>query len=85
MIFFELQPYEIKTIATRLSINVAEIRTDGVDIDYVLSTSDNKELERGKKIVPLAAMALLSEMPVDVTALNQLLSQWGITAIQQEG
>lgn len=80
---FTIQPYEIKTTATKLSFSIVKTDDTTATVQYRLHKEDSSLAEEGYKVVPLAALSILSQSPVNISALNELITQWGIVATQQ--
>jgi hypothetical protein len=80
---FSIQPLTITVSANQLFVDVVGTFQATAKIYYRLIKPDGSSAEEGNKEIPLEALALLAQNPMNIEQLNQLLSQWNITAIEK--
>lgn len=79
-----IEEYTISLTATTLEFRVVDTTDTIASVYYCLRRADGRVAEEGNKTIPIAALAILSEQPMNIPALNTLLGPgWGITAIDQ--
>lgn len=96
---FEIDPYIVQKSVTTgdssfiTSSDTCEIITfrvvytdlDSASIAYDLKRQDRSIYETGVKKIPIEALMLIATKPLNMTALNGMLSRWHIEAVKLEG
>lgn len=96
---FEIDPYIVqKSVITSdssfittsdtceiISFHVTYSDLDSAVIAYDLKRKDRSTYETGVKKIPIEALTLIATKPINLTALNSLLTRWHIEAIKLEG
>lgn len=80
---FLLEPKQITYTATSLEVEILPTIGNQVEVKYTLRNALGSAFETGNKMLPISALALLSQQPMDLQAFNQVLAEWGITATEQ--
>lgn len=78
-----IQDFTISLVADKMMVNVISITDNSATIFYqLIRSSDNYICEQGNKVVPIQVLGIFAQQPMNYTAVNQVLSNWGITAIE---
>jgi hypothetical protein len=79
-----IEEYPITLVATTLEFRIVDTTDTVANVYYCLRRVDGRVAEEGNKDIPISALAILAQQPMNITALNTLLyAGWGITATDQ--
>lgn len=80
---FNIEPLEIIQTAVKLSFNVISVNDSTAVIYYELFRADGRIAEKGNREIPIQALQILGQVPLDIANLNLILAGFEITAIDQ--
>lgn len=76
-----IEEYNLTLTCTTLEIqNIGNRTKDTFEVFYALKRADGYVAEQGNKTLPIQALPLFVP-PYNMPGINQMLSQWGITAV----
>lgn len=96
---FTVKPYVVQSVvilqngsqivkksdtSTQLKLTLCGIDEDSACVSYSLFKSDGSLFEGGIKKVPKEVLDIIITTPININALNQVLSFWNVEAIKQD-
>jgi hypothetical protein len=80
---FNIEPLSIAQTAVQLTFNVISTSDTTATVYYELKREDGINAEIGNKEIPIQALQILGQVPINISYLNQVLAGFNIVATEQ--